>query len=181
MTPTAFVRHRTPLLLAASAAAIAAVNGLDLPLTARRLRALAGGEPVLDLRIGYGSEEAGRFLARLGEAGRASYLTMLWTVDLLLPALFGLALWSALGAGALVRWRWLALAAAVADYLENIALSALILTFPEQHPLLGAVCGVLTAAKFSLYVLAGACAAGGMWMARRTSRRDRLEPGSPHA
>lgn len=181
MTPTAFARHRTPLLLAASAAAIAAVNVLDVPLTARRLRALAGGEPVLDLRIGYGAEEAGRLLARLGEAGRASYLTMLWTVDLLLPALFGLALWSALGAGALVRWRWLALAAAAADYLENVALSALILSFPEQRPLLVAVAGVLTAAKFSLYLLGAACAAAGMWMNRRATHGDRLEPGSPHA
>jgi hypothetical protein len=177
MTPTAFVRHRTPLLLAASGAAIAAVNGLDLPLTARRLRALAGGEPVLDLRPGFGPAEAYDLLSRLGAAGRTSYLTMLWTVDLLLPALFGAALWSALGAGALVRWRWLALAAAAFDYLENVALSALILSFPRPHPLLAILAGLLTAAKFSLYALAVACAAAGMWMARRASRSDGHEPG----
>lgn len=176
MTP-ASARRRVLPLLAAAGAAIAAVNGLDAPLTARRLRALAGGEPVLDLRPGFGPAEAHDLLARLGAAGRTSYLTMLWTVDLLLPALFGIALWTALGAGALGRWRWLALAAAAADYLENVALSALILSFPEQHPLLATLAGLLTAAKFSLYALAAASAAVGMWMARRASRSDGHEPG----
>jgi hypothetical protein len=71
----------------------------------------------------------------------------------------------------------LAQAAAAVDYLENVALSALILAFPEQHPLLGTVSGVLTAAKLSLYVFAVACAAAGMWMASRASRSDGLEPG----
>ena len=176
MTPIIATRPRRALLLvAASAAAIAAVNVLDVPLTARRLRALAGGEPVLDLRPGFGPDEASFLLGRLGAAGRSSYLTMLWTVDLLLPALFGVALWSALGSGALVRWRWLALAAAALDYLENVALSALILAFPERHPTLARSPGSSTAAKFSLYALAAAGAAAGMWMARGSrKRRPRL-------
>jgi len=174
-------RRKALWLLAAAVGAIAAVNGLDVPLSARRLRALAGGEPVLDLRPGFGPDQASFVLGRLGAAGRSSYLTMLWTVDLLLPALFGLALWSALGAGALARWRWLALAAAAVDYLENVGLSALILAFPGRHPMLATLAGLLTAAKFSLYVLAAACGAAGLWLARRASRGEGLdsEGGSP--
>ncbi len=161
------MRGRASLLLGVASAAIAAVNGLDLPLTARRLKRLAGGEPLLDLRVRYGPEEAHHLLSRLGALGRSSYLTMLWTVDLLLPALFGLSLWVTIGAGSLARWRRLALAAAAADYLENIAISGLIIGFPDLHPLLAGLAAVLTAAKFSLYALAAATGMAGMWMAKR--------------
>lgn len=166
MRPTG-TRGRASLLLGVAGAAIAAVNGLDLPLTVRRMKLLASGEPLLDLRIGYGAEEAHRLLSRLGAPGRSSYLTMLWTVDLVLPALFGIALWVAIGAGPLVRWRRLALAAAIADYLENIAVSALILGYPELPPALAALAAVLTAVKFSVYALATGIAVAGLWMAWR--------------
>ncbi len=103
---------------------------------------------------------------------------MLWTVDLVLPALFGLALWIAIGAASLVRWRWLALAAAATDYLENVAISALIIGFPGRHPLLAALAAFLTAAKFSLYALAAATAVAGTRMARRVADgRDRASRG----
>jgi hypothetical protein len=167
------------LLLTVAGAAIAAVNGLDLPLTARRLKGLAGGEPLLDLRFGYGPEEARRLLSRLGASGRASYLTMLWTVDLLLPALFGLSLWVAIGAGSFGRWRRLALFAAAADYLENLAISGLIVAFPDHHPLLAMLASVLTATKFSLYALGMVTALAGLWMARRAAdRSDHASGGS---
>lgn len=165
----ATTRGRALRLVALAAAAIAAVNGLDLPLTARRMKSLAGGEPLIDLHFGYGPGDAHRLLSRLGEEGRSTYLTFLWTVDLILPALFGLALSAAIGAGSLARWRRLALAAAAADYLENVALSALIVGFPDLHPLLAALAATLTAAKFTLYALAAATAATGMWMARLTA------------
>lgn len=171
MTATA-TRRRALLLLGAAGAAIAAVNGLDLPLTARRLKLVAGGEALLDLRLAYGAEEVHRFLSRLGASGRSSYLTMLWTVDLILPALFGTALWVAIGAGPLVRWRRLALAAAVADLLENLALSSLILAYhPGRLPPAAALAATLTAAKFSLYALAAATAVAGFWTAARAAHR----------
>lgn len=164
-------------LLAVAGAAIAAVNGLDLPLTVPRLRTLAGGELLLDLRMGYGPEEARALLSRLGESGRWSYLTMLWTVDLLLPALFGIALWAGIGAGPLARWRRLALAAAGADYLENVAISALIAGFPGLHPPLVALAAALTAVKFSMYGLAAAIAMAAPWMARRAAGESEPAPG----
>ncbi len=174
MTPP---RRKALWLLAAAGGAIAAVNGLDAPLTVRRFRAVAGGALLLDLRLGYTPEEAGLLLARLGAAGRSSYLTMLWTVDLLLPALFALALGSALAAGRFGRWRWLALAAAGVDYLENGALSALLLAFPGQPPLLARLASALTIAKFALYALAAACALAGLWTASKDPRDHRREPG----
>lgn len=180
-TTAATRRRRRPerWLLAASAAAIAAVNTLDLPLTARRLSALAGGEPVLDLRIGYGASEAYRFLDALGSAGRTAYLEMLWTVDLVLPMLFAAALWSALRAGALGRWRWLALAAAAADYLENGALSALLLAYPGRSTWLPLLAGFLTCVKFSLYVGAALLAVYGARPLRKPSRHPSASPQEP--
>jgi hypothetical protein len=163
-------RGRALLLLGVAGVAIGAVNGLDLPLTARQLKGLAGGEPLLDLRFGYGPVEVRRLLSQLGASGRASYLTMLWTVDLLLPAIFGLSLWVAIGAGSLGRWRRIALVAAAADYLENVAISGLIVGFPDPHPLLAVLASVLTAAKFALYAVGAATAVAGLWMARPESR-----------
>ncbi len=51
MRPTG-TRGRALLLLGVAGAAIAAVNGLDLPLTARRLKLLASGEPLYALAAG---------------------------------------------------------------------------------------------------------------------------------
>jgi hypothetical protein len=161
--------RRAALLVAVAGAAIAAVNGLDLPLTARRLQTLAGGEPLLDLRLGYDLDAIRRLLSQLGASGRSSYLTMLWTVDLVLPALFGVALWVTIGAGSFVRWRRVAVAATAADYSENVAISALIMGYPDLHPSVATLAAVLTAAKFSLYALAAAIALAGFWMTWRAA------------
>ena len=85
----------------------------------------------------------------------------------------------AIGAGSFLRWRRLALAAAVADYFENIAISALILGYPDLHPSLAALAAVLTAAKFSLYALATGAAVAGLWMTwRPADTRDHASGGS---
>jgi hypothetical protein len=133
---------------------------------------LAGGEPVLDLRPAFGPEVVRRVLDALGSGGRAQYVAMLWTVDLVLPALFALALWAALSVGALRRWRRLALAAAAADYLENYALTALVLGHPAWHDGLAMFPSGLTATKVALYAVALALAAAG-------GLRARCAPGFP--
>ena len=166
----ATTRGRAPIwwLLAAAVGAIVAVNALDLPLTVRGMRAIAGGEPVLDVRPGYGPADAFRFLDALGPSGRARYLEMLWTVDLVLPALFGLSLWTLVGRGALRRFRWVALAATVLDYLENGAITALLLAYPMRHDALVRLASLSTISKFALYLASVVLAAAGA-RGRRTS------------
>src|SRR6266542_3816875 len=148
-------------LLAAAVGALVAVNVVDLPLTVRGMRAIAAGEPVLDLRLGYAAPAAYRFLDALGPRGRGTYIEMLWTVDLVLPALFALALWGAIAAGALRRWSWAALAAGTVDYLENGAITALVLAYPARHDALAVLASVLTVAKFTLYLACAVAAVAG--------------------
>ena len=147
--------------LAAAVGALVAVNVVDLPLTVRGMRAIAAGEPVLDLRLGYAAPAAYRFLDALGTRGRGTYIEMLWTVDLVLPALFALALWGAIAAGALRRWSWAALAAGTVDYLENGAITALVLAYPARHDALAVLASVLTVAKFTLYLACAVAAVAG--------------------
>lgn len=156
-----------PLLLV-TLAALAAANVLDLPLTVPRLRALAGGLSILDMRPGYGPGEVAQLFDALGEAGRASYLTMLWTVDLLLPALFGLFLFEAVKRGRLRRFRWLGPLAGALDYLENVAITLLLLGHPARHDGLAWLAGALTATKLALYLVSFLVAVAGA-----APRRDR--------
>ena len=46
--------------------------------------------------------------------------------------------------------RWLAAAAACADYMENVSNSVLLAFYPGRFPLLASVSGLLTLMKFSL-------------------------------
>jgi nucleoside-diphosphate-sugar epimerase len=161
-------------LLAVTLAAVAAVNALDLPLGVPRLRALAGGAPILDMRIhGYTPAEAYRLLELLGPVGRRSYGEMLWTVDLLLPALFSALLWASLSRGRLRRWRWAGLLGGAADYAENAAITLLLTGFPAHRDALARLASGLTISKFTLYLAGVALAAAGALAARRRG------PGAP--
>ncbi|BDG05310.1 hypothetical protein [Anaeromyxobacter oryzae] len=164
-------------LLSATVVALVAVNTLDVPLSVPRMRALAGGQTILDLRLGYGPDDAYRLLDALGAAGRHAYLRMLWTVDLALPALFSGFLWSAVGAGALRRSRCATLLPAVADYLENATITALLLGYPARWNAVARLAGASTVAKHALYMASLAVAIGGAVVERRRTRaREALPP-----
>src|SRR5262249_34897718 len=108
-------------------------------------------------------------LSSLGEAGRAQYLTMLWTFDLALPALFTLVLFRAVRAGGARRWRWATLAPGAMDYLENIAVTALLVAGPPPAVWLVSVASVLTLTKIGLYFAAALLAAAGFVIGRGES------------
>jgi len=161
---------RSWLLAVATFAALVAVNTLHFPLSVPRMRELAGGGPILDMRFGYTPQHAYELLNALGSAGRGAYLAMLWTVDLLLPALFSLFLWSAVSRGALRRWRWAAFGAGAADYLENAAITALLLAYPIRHDAVAWLASVFTVSKFALYLGSSLLALAGAWLERRSRR-----------
>lgn len=162
-------RWRT--LLALAGVALVAVNAVPFPLSVPSLRALGGGLPILDMRLGYDLAAVRELLSALGEGGRASYLAMLWRIDLALPALFSASLASALGAGRLTRWRWVALTPAAVDYLENLAITLLIRAYPGVPPGLVRTASALTVLKLSLYLFAAGLAALGGWLSSRSRRR----------
>jgi Domain of unknown function (DUF1731) len=161
--------------MALTAAAVLAVNTQRFPLSVPWLRERAGGLPILDMRPGYGQSDVLALLSALGEAGRTSYLTMLWTIDLVLPALFTFVLFRAVRAGGLSRWRWLSLAPGAADYLENVAVSALLIAGPPPTAGLVSVASALTLTKAGLYFAAALLAAAGFWIRREGDRDEPLQ------
>lgn len=157
----------TKWLGAAAAAMLALANTPGFPWSAPTLRAMAGGEPMLDMRMGYASDAVYRLFDALGVSGRQRYLEEIWTLDLALPAICGLFLFSAIRRGALKRWRWLGLLAGAADYLENSAVTGLLLAHPARREGLAILASALTTAKFLLYFGAVGLAGLGGWLARR--------------
>lgn len=165
-------RARFWLLLAATAAALTAVNVLHVPPVVAGLARLLGRTPLLDMRpLGYGPAEVAALLQALGPEGRRRYLELLWTVDLALPALFSAFLWSALSRGGLRRLRWAGLLGGAADYLENLAISVLLAGGPAAPAALVRAASALTAVKWALYLGAGALALAGAALPRRRAWR----------
>lgn len=159
------------VLLVITTFALATVNLAPLlPSLSPRVDAFTGGEPVLDLRAGgYGPLEAHRFLDTLGEHGRRLYLTLLWTLDVFMPALLSALLWTSLSLGTLRRWRWAGLLGGATDGLENVATSGLLLSFPNEPAGLARLGGTLVTIKFALYLSGAALAAAG-WLALQARR-----------
>jgi hypothetical protein len=125
------------------------------------MKNLAAGAPLLDMRPGYTPGAAYHLFDVLGQTGRDAYLKLLWTIDLLLPALFGLFLYSASQGGALRAWQSIPLVAAACDYAENITITTLLLRYPIHEPAFAQLASVFTVAKLVLYSCGLLLAAGG--------------------
>lgn len=118
--------------LAATLAVYAAMLIWSLP----RLREVAGGLDPFDLRpFGYDAAAARDLLSALGPAGRDFYLTVQHGLDTAFPALMAVTLalaYHRLAPPVVARVLALvAVAAAGFDYLENLAVTALLRSGPE--------------------------------------------------
>ena len=150
-------------LLICSVGAFLAENFLYFPLSVPWMLQHSGGVPFLDRVPGRDAEKTYEMLDALGAVGREHHLYFISTIDLALPLLFGWSLYVAIGNGAkwafgesraAGRFRWLAVAAAGSDYLENISNTLLLASYPDRFPTLASLSGLLTMIKFLLY---GAC------------------------
>ena len=138
-------------LFAVTIGAFFAENLLDFPLSVRYMKKLAAGAPLLDMRPGYTPGDVYHLFDTLGQPGRGAYLRLLWTIDLVLPALFGVFLSSAIRRGAFRAFRSIPLLAAVCDYGENIIISILLLHYPMHEPAFAKLASVFTVTKLILY------------------------------
>ncbi|MCA9874987.1 MAG: hypothetical protein H6659_19900 [Ardenticatenaceae bacterium] len=122
-----------------------------------RLQAMSGGASLLDLQFLYSPDEAYELLTAYGVNGRAFYLSVLAPIDLVTPLLMALflaitlsmALQGAFPADS--RWQKLALLPFVAmlgDYLENMAIVALMLAYPIRLDGVAVMAALFTAVKF---------------------------------
>jgi hypothetical protein len=146
------VRHRFFVVLSAlTIGALLAENFLYFPLSLPYMKDLAAGAPLLDMRPGYTPDAAYRLFDMLGQKGRGTYLTLLWTIDLSLPALFGLFLSSAIRRGAFRAWQSIPVLAAACDYAENITITMLLLRYPTHEQVLAQLASIFTVTKLILY------------------------------
>jgi hypothetical protein len=148
-------------LFAVTIGAFFAENFLYFPLSVPYMKQLAAGAPLLDMRPGYSPGAVYDLFDGLGQTGRGAYLRLLWTIDLLLPALFGIFLVSAIGRGALRAWKAIPLLAAACDYTENITITVLLLRYPMQEPALAQLASIFTVTKLLLYASGLLLAIGG--------------------
>jgi len=151
--------------------ALFAENFLYFPLSVPYMKELAAGASLLDMRPGYTPSAAYHLLDVLGQAGRDAYLRLLWTIDLVLPALFGFFLSSAIRRGRFRAWGTIPLLAAVCDYAENTTITILLLRYPMHEPAFAQLASVLTVTKLVLYASGLLLAIGGFlvgWLANRT-------------
>jgi hypothetical protein len=126
------------------------------PLGVPALKRLGGGQPSPDLSFGYTVDHTYRLLEVYGEQGRAHWRRLLWA-DMIFPAVYGA--WLALLGLAWVRWVaagpvWgilavaLAVAAAGADYVENVLLLRVLAAWPRRLPGVVAAASMFTRIKF---------------------------------
>ena len=149
------------VLFALAMGAFLAENLLYFPLSVPYMKGLAAGAPLLDMRPGYTPGGAYHLFDVLGQTGRGAYLRLLWTIDLLLPALFGLFLSSAIRRGAFRAWQSIPLLAAACDYAENITITILLLRYPMHEPAFAQLASIFTVTKLVLYASGLLLAVGG--------------------
>jgi hypothetical protein len=130
------------------------VNSVVFPGSAAEVKQLSHGLPLLDMRVHYNQHDLYQYLDVLGPVGRGTYVRFYWTVDVVLPALFGLFLWLVIRSTHLRRFKWLAFLAAGLDYAENICVTVLLLRYPLRAPALAAVSSAFTTAKWAFYTIA---------------------------
>ena len=82
-------------------------------------------------------------------------------MDLCLPAIFALFLWEAIQRGRFRGFRWIPLVAAASDYAENLAITALLLRYPDRLPAVVLLSSAVTLAKHAGYLLSVLLAAAG--------------------
>jgi|ERR1035441_4857884 hypothetical protein len=147
-----------------------AENLWDFPGSVPRMRRLAAGLPLLDMRLWYSSQSVTHLFDTLGENGRRAYLHLLWTVDLCLPLLFALFLAGAIQRGWFRRLAWLPSLAAASDYAENIAITVLLVRYPHHAPTMVLLSSALTTLKWAGYISSLLLAITGYLLERRWTR-----------
>lgn len=131
-------------------------------ITLANIENLSGLRP-FDMRPGgYSTEQANSLLSALGSKGRWYYLTRQMPLDLAYPALLALTLvsllkWLGLGGAdrKLVQIGiWVSIGTAIADYLENIGIVLMILSWPETSADIVLAASVASIVKSGLTVAA---------------------------
>ena len=135
------------------------LTAVVLPLAQARIQALSGGVGPLDLRFSYTPAEAYAALGAYGPAGREFYARVDLTAGVAYPIIYGLFFSLTItyflrrqGAArpALLRLALVPFAAMIVDYLDNVCLTVLLLSYPARIDTLAQVSSLLTSTKWIL-------------------------------
>ena len=136
------------LLLIITFAVIGAENFGGFSASVPSLLKASGGLPILDMRPWYTAADAYQLFDALGSAGRADNRLLYLAVDIIIPLLYSLFLWSAISRGALYHFRGLAFLGGAFDYLENIVILILLSRYLEHLDKLVTLAACFTLLKF---------------------------------
>jgi len=140
----------------------ALIYGLMITVTLAHIEAVSGQVP-FDMRpMGYSPQDAAALLEGLGTEGRKYYLTHQTPLDTVYPALLALTLVT------LMRWLGqnipairlvqfgiiLSVGAALCDYIENLGITVMILSWPDLSAPLVYASNIATLAKSGLTTVA---------------------------
>ena len=95
----------------------------------------AGLTESIDTNFSFNPNLIREIIIGYGDEGRTFYLIQRWTFDAIYPLVYGvplsLSLWGLLQNSTFIKWSWLGMFASAFDYLENIAFTLIIFTYPS--------------------------------------------------
>ena len=159
------------ILLLVTLGVIAAENFGNFRMSIPNLLRESGGLPILDMRFWYSADQAYQLFDRLGPIGRSDNQLLYMTVDIIIPLLAAMLLWSAMSRGALRKFRGVALLGGVFDYLENITILTLLVNYPIRLDHLVVAAASFTLLKFLSYFSSICLAIAGFSVSGFTSKR----------
>ena len=132
------------------------------PCGVAQLKSLSGGVGMLDMEISYSPQEAYALFEALGEEGRAFYLRRFLPLDMLYPLVYSLFFMTA--ATIIFQkifseenpWRKLSvftILAGLFDYLENLCVLIMLLSYPKQLTQLAGLANIFTLSKFGFILV----------------------------
>lgn len=157
---TPFTRPITPRHVAAAflilLATFAVTHLLSFPGSLAHFREATGGQKILDMTASSSAADTYEKLSAMGETGRALYLRLILTIDIVFPlAMLGFLLvsaWFAAQRAALPVWAsgLVALPALLYfgfDLLENVSVLAMLVEYPNRLEGVASIIGDLTRGK----------------------------------
>ena len=130
-----------------------------LPRQSANTKEYAGEMGSIDLKFFYTAEEVNQMASAYGEDGRAAYIQARWTYDLAWPIVYAFFLSTSISyifaRGFFVGSKWhignlIPIGGMVIDYLENIAITYVMLKHPVQLNWLANMTAIFTSVKWIL-------------------------------
>ncbi len=148
-----------------------------------RIETFSGGVGAIDFLIAYSPEQAYTMIAAYGPAGRQYYATIALTLDIIFPVASALVFSLVLAhvfhrafsrEGVVQRALLIPPAAMVADFLENISIATMLLSYPQELPAAALLASAFSTVKWTAVSAQGTLLIIGLaaWLIRKGLQGD---------